>query len=145
MPVIGTAILLSAAGIASLLWASRSGPLLPLPFSARSSQLKTWQRRFPGAARGDVDDFLAMLCAAFALRSYEKELLSPDDCVLGIHRALYPGEGSAESPELAQLAASLRQRYGLAVEEGWGEQLTLARLFELSGRGGLPAALAHSA
>ena len=143
--MIGTAILLSAAGVASLLWASRSGPLLPLPFSARSSQLKAWQRRFPDAPREAMDDFLAMFCAAFALRRYEKELLSPDDRVLGIHRALYPGEGSTDSPELAELAASLRQRYGLAVGQTWSDDVTLAGLFELTGLGGLPAALAHSA
>jgi hypothetical protein len=144
--VIGAAILLSAAGVASLLWASRSGPLLPLPFSARNSQFKAWQHRFPGAAREDVGDFLATLSAAFALRNYEKELLSPDDRVLGIHRALYPGESSVDSPELTRLAASLRQRYGLSVGEVWDEQVTLAELFELTGHGGMPDdVIVHSA
>ncbi|MBA5690524.1 hypothetical protein [Rugamonas apoptosis] len=143
--MIGTAILLSAAGVASLLWASRSGPLLPLPFSARHSQLKAWQRRFPDAPREAVADFLAVFCAAFALRHYEKELLSPDDRVLGIHRALYPGERSADSPELAELAISLRQRYGLTVGERWGEDVTLAGLFEQTGPGGVRGQLARSA
>ncbi|MBA5606189.1 hypothetical protein H3H36_12580 [Duganella sp. FT3S] len=143
--MIGTAILLSAAGVASLLWASRSGPLLPLPFSARSAQWKAWRQRFPHAPREAVADFLAMFCAAFALRSYEKALLSPDDRVLGIHRALYPGEGSADSPQLAALASSLRQRYGLAVGEAWDEEVTLAALFELTGHGGMPLALARRA
>ena len=128
----GTAVLLSVAGVASLLWASRSGPLLPLPFSARQSQLRTWQRRFPDAQRDAIDDFLALLCAAFALRHYEKELLSPDDRVLGVHRALYPGEGSADSPELAALAVAMQVRYGVAVGAGWREDPTLAQLFSLT-------------
>lgn len=143
--MIGTAILLSTAGIASLLWASRSGPLLPLPFSARHSQLKVWQRRFPDTPREAVVDFLAAFCAAFALRHYEKELLSPDDRVLGIHRALYPGERSADSPELAELAKSLRQRYGLTVGAGWDEEITLAGLFELVSQSGMQGELARSA
>lgn len=143
--MIGTAVLLSVAGVASLLWASRSGPLLPLPFSARQSQLRTWQRRFPDAQRDAVDDFLALFCTAFALRNYEKALLSPEDKVLGIHRALYPGEPSADSPELAALAVAMGQHYGVAADEDWDEDVTLAALFALTGQGGAQADLPRSA
>lgn len=124
-----TTLILIALFLVALLWAAFPGTKLPAPFSGRSCQGKNWRRAFPSASKLEIREFLLLFVGAFALRDGEKLMLSPDDEVLAIYRALYPRQWTPDALELETLAKDVEKRYGLELCHVWNERLSLGQLF----------------
>ena len=89
-----------------------------------------WRRRFPGASKSAIREFLNLFLDAFLIPRKRRSCFSPDDRVLDVYRALVP-PGCADSLEIETLARGLETRYGLALETL--SHLTLGELFERTG------------
>ena len=84
---------------------------------------------FPQASKGEIRKFLSLFVEAFAFKDSQKLLLTPDDEILSIYRALYPSRWMPDALELETLADDLMRQYGLSLQAVWHEQLTLGQLF----------------
>ncbi|SFD37733.1 hypothetical protein [Massilia yuzhufengensis] len=103
---------------------------MPNSLRYRPWQGRAWRSTFPSASRKDIRDFLSLFGAAFAFRDSEKLHLRPDDEVLGIYREVNPTRGLPDAKEIEALAKSLRDKYGLMLDEIWHDGLTLGSLFQ---------------
>lgn len=127
-----TTFIVIALLLVSLLWSASLGWGLPATFSGRSCQGKRWRRAFPSASKLDIREFLLVFVGAFALPDRQKLMLSPDDEILAIYRALYPRQWTPDALELETLAEDVEKRYGLELRHIWNERLSLGQLFALS-------------
>lgn len=128
--------------LAALAWAAFHGGQLPNSLHYRPWQGRAWRSTFPTASRKEIRDFLGLFASAFALRDSEQQRFRPDDEVLVIYRAMNPTRWLPDTAELDALARTLRERYGLMLDEIWHEDLTLGGLFQRvqQARGGRQAA-----
>lgn len=113
----------------ALAWSVLSFGQIPNPFRTRTSQDRLWRRAFPRASRRQIRQFLTLFADAFAFRDTEKLKFRPDDELLGIYKTRHPSKWMADAAELQKLAAGLRARYGVALDEIWDEHMTLGTLF----------------
>jgi hypothetical protein len=116
--------------LAALAWAAFHGWQLPNALRYRPSQGRVWRSTFPTASRRDIRDFLSVFVSAFACRECEQQHFRPDDEVLDIYRAVKPTRRVPDASEIEALAKSLRDKYGLMLDEIWHEGLTLGGLFQ---------------
>ncbi|MEN3277533.1 MAG: hypothetical protein V7631_3323 [Massilia sp.] len=114
----------------ALAWSVLSFGQIPNPLRNRPPQDRLWRRAFPRASRRQIRAFLTVFAEAFALRDTEKLKFRPDDELLGICKTRHPPTSMADAAELRKLAAGLRARYGVALEEIWDEHITLGALFD---------------
>jgi hypothetical protein len=113
----------------ALAWSVLTFGQIPNPLRTRPPQDRLWRRAFPRASRRQIRAFLTVFAEAFALRDTEKLKFRPDDELLGICKTRHAPASPADA-ELRKLAAGLRARYGVALEEVWDEHITLGALFD---------------
>lgn len=109
-------------------WALTFGQL-PNPFRTRTCQGRQWRRAFPSASKRQIREFLSVFTSAFAFRDTDILKFRPDDQLLGIYRTLHPSKWAADAMEFETLAADLRTRFGVVLEDIWDERMTLGALF----------------
>jgi len=109
-------------------WALTFGQL-PNPFRTRTCQGRQWRRAFPSASKKQIREFLSVFTSAFAFRDTDILKFRPDDQLLGIYRTLHPSKWAADAMEFETLAADLRTRFGVVLEDIWDERMTLGALF----------------
>lgn len=126
-----TTFIVIALLLVPLLWSALLGSGVPAPFSSRGCQGKSWRRAFPSASKSEIREFLLVFVRAFALPDRQKLMLSPDDEILAIYRALYPRRWTPDALELETLAEDIEKRYGLELGHIWNEKLSLGQLFAL--------------
>jgi len=123
-------VLLVSAIAAAIAWAMLSGGKLPVPFTARSCQGRSWYRSFPEASMEEIREFLSTFTESFAFDDGEKLKLNPNDQLLDIYRALYPHNWQADALEFEVLRDDLQSKYGITFSSVWREGLTLGQLFQ---------------
>jgi propanediol dehydratase small subunit len=129
MEFMSIAIVLIIAFVGSWAWLNRNGELSPLPFRSRSCQGSGWRQAFPTASKQDIREFLLMFIGAFAIREGEKPKFNPSDRIFTVYRARYPSKLMPDALELETLVKSVKNKYGVKLEEIWSEGLTLGELF----------------
>ena len=100
------------------------------PYLSRNCQGTAWHRTFPDASADDIRSFLNVFGTAFGFRQRHLLKFAPTDCLVQIHSALNPLQG-VDALEFESLAAGLRSRYNLALQNAWHPSLTLGELFAL--------------
>jgi len=123
MSILAILVLLAVA------WSVLAFGQLPNPFRSRTCQGRQWRRAFPGASKKQIREFLSVFTAAFAFRDTDILKFRPDDQLLGIYRALYPSKWVADAMEFETLAADLRTKFGIVLDDIWDERMTLGTLF----------------
>jgi|ERR1035441_3718391 hypothetical protein len=88
-----------------------------------------WRRRFPDASKSEIRSFLALFVDSFAFHQKRRLCFSPDDKVMDVYRALYPGRFMADALELETLELQLRKQYGKDAASFWREDITLGEIF----------------
>ena len=120
--IIGVVVVLSVIGHA-LGWS------LPNEYRRRPCQGRLWRRQFPDAPKEAIREFLSIFVRSFAFRERDRLKFSPDDQVLAIYRALYPSREQPDALEFTFLSRAVADRYGVAISELEGENLTLGQVF----------------
>jgi propanediol dehydratase small subunit len=100
------------------------------PYYERSCPGKLWRERFPGAAKGEIRDFLDLFVSSFGLDRQKKLTFSPDDSVMTIYRVIYPRVGGVDALECETFVAKIRKRYSVDVANRWSDSLTLGQIFD---------------
>ena len=93
-----------------------------------------WRRRFPGAPKPEIREFLDLFVEAFGFRRTRRRCFSPDDRVVDIHRALHPPGDEFDSLELETFCEMLEERYGVDVGKFGREDITLGEIYEQTHR-----------
>jgi len=88
-----------------------------------------WRRRFPEASKSEIREFLDIFLDAFGFKQRWRLCFSPEDRVMDVYRALYPGRGTPDGMELESLVGDLEKRYQVNIIGSWREDITLADLF----------------
>ena len=105
------------------------------PFRTRTCQSRLWRRAFPWASKRQIREFLTVCAEAFSFRDTEKLKFRPDDQLLGIYKALHPSKWATDAAAFQKLAAELRTRYGVALDDTLDARMTLGALFaQVEGR-----------
>jgi len=122
-------IALTAAAVAFVAWAWKTGGHLPRQLRVRSCQGRGWRQAFPTAPKREIRVFLTVFVEAFAFDESEKLKIGPEDGILHIYRLLYPHRWMPDALEVETLAKEMERRYGISLGEIWREDLTLGELF----------------
>ncbi len=88
-----------------------------------------WRRRFPDAPKNAIREFLSVFVEAFAFRKSRRFCFSPNDKVMEIYRAQYPGKGLSDALELETLVRGMQEKYAVDLAIVWNDNITLADLF----------------
>lgn len=105
------------------------GGFAPEPFRSRRCQGTAWKQSFPEAAKQDIREFLDMFAVSFSFRRSQRLQFAPDDRIMAVYGAIYPGTGWIDGLELETLAMRTERRYGVRLAELWSEGLTFGALF----------------
>lgn len=89
-----------------------------------------WHRRFPNAPHHDIRAFLKLFSHAYGFKDHQICIVSPDDRIVDIDRAVDPFP--MDAIELEEFAEEYLQRYGLDLASAWREDITLGEVFELT-------------
>ncbi|MCZ8076340.1 MAG: hypothetical protein O9341_19645 [Paucibacter sp.] len=132
-------VLTTLAALGVLLWASRNGLKLPMPYRERGCQGAGWRQAFPTASKEEIRSFLSLFVDAFAFKAADRLKFNPEERVLDVYRALYPSKWAPDSLEVETLAKALRKTYNIDLGAIWSNATTLGELFSQahspSGRG----------
>lgn len=99
------------------------------PFYERGDWRAEWLARFPEVAENEVSEFLEMFVHAFCLRQGSEFAFRPDDRLIDVYRAIYPGPGMADGLEFETFVMSVERRYGVDLGALWREDVTLGEVF----------------
>jgi len=100
------------------------------PLLTRKCAGREWLEQFPNASARDVREFLKLFVDAFALPSKSYLSFRPTDQIMAIYRAINPAKWTAvDAMELEIFEQLLRQRYALALDKVWRDDLTLGEVF----------------
>lgn len=103
----------------------RLAPLFNRPCAGRE-----WRRRFPGASKEEVRQFLQMFVDCFSLERERYLAFRPDDQIMAIYRAINsPKWTVADSMELETFAFEIEKLYGFSLKSIWRDELTLGEIF----------------
>ncbi|MGO8765858.1 MAG: hypothetical protein ACLQSR_12095 [Limisphaerales bacterium] len=88
-----------------------------------------WRRRFPDASKSEIREFLDIFVEAFGFKQNWRLYFAPEDRVMDVYRALYPGHVRPDEMELEILVKDLQKQYRVDILSSWREDITLADLF----------------
>lgn len=125
-------IAMAALIIGTVVWSTMFGGHVPQPYRERPCQGRTWRNRFPQSSKHEVREFLVLFADGFGFRQREKLQFGPDDELLRIYGAIYPGNAwGGDALEFETLSRLFEKRYRVSLEGAWRDDLTLGQLFEL--------------
>jgi propanediol dehydratase small subunit len=127
------ALMFFVAGVGGLLMSMQTRAAMQ-PYWERACMGIRWRRRFPGAPKTEIREFLDLFVDAFAFRRKRRCSFSPEDRVMEVYRALYPPGSEMDSMELETLCKMLEKRYGVDFFASWREDITLREIYERTHR-----------
>jgi len=87
-----------------------------------------WARRYPRCSKDQIRGFLDILIASFGYKTKDRLKFSPQDGIMEIYDAEYPG-GSPDACELDEFFDTLDKKYGIDPRT-LQKEVTLGELFE---------------